>query len=290
EKMQKLLEIHELLDGEVDIVHPSNELIKEGPIFKLSARNGVPQERHLFLVRTSLWSCVVVDDMKNEEASTFSIYGKQRLFELGKRAPQWIRDMDATMCMKCKELFNTITRRRHHCRACGHVVCAKCSESRHYLEYEPSKPQRVCKECYAHLTSNYGQGNALQQKEKRILEQMDGAFPNESSIMSGFLQFFERGGRPTWQKAWFTLPKSDPLVLYMYGAQQDVKALNTFSLPGYEVRKLEPEDTGENRRPQTQLSTRYGWPFTQKELKDQEDPKLPEDPEELEDPKVTEDK
>uniref|UniRef100_UPI00358E03FA FYVE, RhoGEF and PH domain-containing protein 2-like n=1 Tax=Myxine glutinosa TaxID=7769 RepID=UPI00358E03FA len=322
EKMQKLLEIHELLDGGIDVVHPSNELIKEGPIFKLSARNGVPQERYLFLFNNMLLHCVpkmrlmrtkfsvrtcldiadlkVVDDMKNEEASTFHIYGKQRaldiqtrtqkekqewmealqdvitkyeinmksfkdhckeeeeeeeeekeenvehLFELGKRAPQWIHDMDTTMCMKCKELFNTITRRRHHCRACGHVVCAKCSESRHYLEYEPSKPQRVCKECYAHLTSNYEQENTAQQKEQRILE-MEGAFANDNSIMSGFLQFFEQGRRQTWQKAWFTLPKSDPLVLYMYGAQQDVKALNTFSLPQYEVRKLEPKDIGENR-------------------------------------------
>lgn len=41
--------------------------------------------------------------------------------ELGKRAPRWIRDNEVTMCMKCKESFNALTRRRHHCRACGHV-------------------------------------------------------------------------------------------------------------------------------------------------------------------------
>lgn len=41
--------------------------------------------------------------------------------ELGKRAPRWIRDNEVTMCMKCKEPFNALTRRRHHCRACGHV-------------------------------------------------------------------------------------------------------------------------------------------------------------------------
>ena len=26
-----------------------------------------------------------------------------------------------TMCMRCKEPFNALTRRRHHCRACGYV-------------------------------------------------------------------------------------------------------------------------------------------------------------------------
>lgn len=41
--------------------------------------------------------------------------------ELGKRAPRWIRDNEVTMCMKCKESFNALTRRRHHCRACGYV-------------------------------------------------------------------------------------------------------------------------------------------------------------------------
>lgn len=41
--------------------------------------------------------------------------------ELGKRAPRWIRDNEVTMCMKCREPFNAITRRRHHCRACGYV-------------------------------------------------------------------------------------------------------------------------------------------------------------------------
>lgn len=50
EKMHKLLEVYEQLGGEEDIVNPANELIKEGNIQKLSAKNGTTQERHLFLV------------------------------------------------------------------------------------------------------------------------------------------------------------------------------------------------------------------------------------------------
>lgn len=48
--MHKLLEVYEQLGGEEDIVNPANELIKEGNIQKLSAKNGTTQERHLFLV------------------------------------------------------------------------------------------------------------------------------------------------------------------------------------------------------------------------------------------------
>lgn len=54
--------------------------------------------------------------------------------ELGKRAPRWIRDNEVTMCMKCKESFNAITRRRHHCRACGYVsYCATAAKFRAFL-------------------------------------------------------------------------------------------------------------------------------------------------------------
>lgn len=49
--MHKLLEVYERLGGEEDIVNPTNELIKEGHIQKLSAKNGTAQDRHLILVR-----------------------------------------------------------------------------------------------------------------------------------------------------------------------------------------------------------------------------------------------
>lgn len=51
ERMRKLLKVYELLGGEEDIVNPTNELIKEGHILKLSAKNGTSQDRYLILVR-----------------------------------------------------------------------------------------------------------------------------------------------------------------------------------------------------------------------------------------------
>lgn len=59
--------------------------------------------------------------------------------ELGKRAPRWIRDNEVTMCMKCKEPFNALMRRRHHCRACG------------YVSHLRRPPEHLCLE----LISNY---------------------------------------------------------------------------------------------------------------------------------------
>jgi len=51
EKMHKLLELYERLGGEEDIVNPANELIKEGHIKKMSAKNGTAQDRYLYVVR-----------------------------------------------------------------------------------------------------------------------------------------------------------------------------------------------------------------------------------------------
>ncbi|KAM6383750.1 FYVE, RhoGEF and PH domain-containing protein 4 isoform 1-T1 [Alca torda] len=300
ENLKKLLEIYEMLGEEEDIVNPSNELIKEGQILKLAARNTSAQERYLFLFNNMLLYCVPkfslvgskfsvrtrvgIDGMKiiethNEEyPHTFQVSGKERTLELqasseqdkeewikalqntieafqqrnetfrnaiakeyedtpvevsnaelGKRAPRWIRDNEVTMCMKCKEPFNALTRRRHHCRACGHVVCWKCSDYKAHLEYDGNKLNKVCKDCYHVII---GCTDSEEKKKKGILE-IESAEVSGNSVICSFLQYMEKS-KP-WQKAWCVIPKQEALVLYMYGAPQDVKALATIPLLGYAV-------------------------------------------------------
>ncbi|KGL84061.1 FYVE, RhoGEF and PH domain-containing protein 4 [Tinamus guttatus] len=300
ENLKKLLEIYEMLGEEEDIVNPSNELIKEGQILKLAARNTSAQERYLFLFNNMLLYCVPkfslvgskfsvrtrvgIDGMKiiethNEEyPHTFQVSGKERTLELqasseqdkeewikalqntieafqqrnetfrnaiakeyedmpaevsnaelGKRAPRWIRDNEVTMCMKCKEPFNALTRRRHHCRACGHVVCWKCSDYKAHLEYDGNKLNKVCKDCYHVII---GCTDSEEKKKKGILE-IESAEVSGNSVICSFLQYMEKS-KP-WQKAWCVIPKQEALVLYMYGAPQDVRALATIPLLGYTV-------------------------------------------------------
>jgi hypothetical protein len=38
----------------------------------------------------------------------------------------WIPDDDVAECMACSNKF-TMLLRKHHCRLCGRVLCAKCS-------------------------------------------------------------------------------------------------------------------------------------------------------------------
>lgn len=65
---------------------------------------------------------------------------------LGDVAPVWIPDTEAASCMKCGMKF-TFRKRRHHCRACGKVFCAKCCNVRVKLKYMKTREARVCSTC-----------------------------------------------------------------------------------------------------------------------------------------------
>lgn len=65
---------------------------------------------------------------------------------VGHVAPFWIPDEDAPYCQECGQKF-TVIRRRHHCRACGRVLCAQCCHDKAPLPYMDYKEARVCGSC-----------------------------------------------------------------------------------------------------------------------------------------------
>ncbi|XP_032202606.1 FYVE, RhoGEF and PH domain-containing protein 6 isoform X5 [Mustela erminea] len=75
---------------------------------------------------------------------------KEEVSPLGSKAPIWIPDTRATMCMICTSEF-TLTWRRHHCRACGKIVCQACSSNKYGLDYLKNQPARVCEHCFQEL-------------------------------------------------------------------------------------------------------------------------------------------
>ncbi|NXD15617.1 FGD2 protein, partial [Nothocercus nigrocapillus] len=158
-----------------------------------------------------------------------------KMEELGWRAPQWVRDNLVTMCMRCKEPFNALTRRRHHCRACGYVVCARCSDYRAELQYDRSRLNRVCQECYVFLTGHV----VLEDREgkhKGILEK-EAAEISGRSLLCSSLQLLDKSSKGG-TRGWFVIPRDDPLVLYIYAAPQDVRAHTSIPLLGYQVRDV----------------------------------------------------
>ncbi|KAG8739867.1 hypothetical protein FRC12_016177 [Ceratobasidium sp. 428] len=66
----------------------------------------------------------------------------------------WVPDKESAVCMRCGSAFGW-RRRRHHCRLCGRVVCAACSQ-KNFFVMDPAnasaskshKPERACSLCY----------------------------------------------------------------------------------------------------------------------------------------------
>lgn len=86
----------------------------------------------------------------DSQMSHIGILSKDRCTVLGEIAPVWIPDAEAQVCMKCGVKF-TFTKRRHHCRACGKVFCALCSNLKFRLTHLDGKEGRVCVSCHSTL-------------------------------------------------------------------------------------------------------------------------------------------
>ena len=68
----------------------------------------------------------------------------------------WIPGETVPSCQRCKAQF-TLVRRRHHCRNCGHCLCAACCgkfkvipnpSARVGEQALATKPHRVCLDCF----------------------------------------------------------------------------------------------------------------------------------------------
>ncbi|KAJ0398166.1 hypothetical protein ATCC90586_003463 [Pythium insidiosum] len=63
----------------------------------------------------------------------------------------WKRDHDCPDCQLCRLPFTKLSRRRHHCRICGDVVCAECSPDQVHCVDRFARPKRACATCVALL-------------------------------------------------------------------------------------------------------------------------------------------
>uniref|UniRef100_A0A096LPR1 FYVE, RhoGEF and PH domain containing 6 n=1 Tax=Poecilia formosa TaxID=48698 RepID=A0A096LPR1_POEFO len=161
---------------------------------------------------------------------------------LGSTAPIWIPDTRTTMCMICTCDF-TLTWRRHHCRACGKVVCQACSSNKHCLAYLKKQSARVCDQCFdvlEHKTDEISSAATLppgskatvafNRKHKRIPATLKEVSANtDNSSMSGYLQR-SKHNKKQGKRLWFVIKDK---VLYTYAASEDVAALESLPLLGF---------------------------------------------------------
>lgn len=69
--------------------------------------------------------------------------------------PLWQRDEEVAACPVCLSEFS-LFKRRHHCRHCGKIFCATCSDYAILLPaaFSYNGPQRTCLQCYEQLKND----------------------------------------------------------------------------------------------------------------------------------------
>ncbi|XP_028261782.1 FYVE, RhoGEF and PH domain-containing protein 5 isoform X2 [Parambassis ranga] len=156
---------------------------------------------------------------------------------LGEAAPVLVPVSHVMMCMNCTSDFS-LTLRRHHCNACGKVVCRGCSRNRYPLKYLKDRVVKVCDHCYAELRKRGGSvsgacGNSSP-RTHRASRPLSAVFQSlqpptlwksrksssplsqvslgvEGSTMSGSLQRRKKSKRK-WKRLWFLLKDKDKVA------------------------------------------------------------------------------
>ncbi|KAM9859961.1 FYVE, RhoGEF and PH domain-containing protein 5 [Aulostomus maculatus] len=180
---------------------------------------------------------------------------------LGEAAPVLVPVSHVMMCMNCTSDFS-LTLRRHHCNACGKVVCRACSRNRYPLKYLKDRVAKVCDHCYAELRKRGGsvsgacsnssprthrasrplsavfqslQPPSLWKSRKSIASLNQVSLGVEGSTMSGSLQLRKKSKRK-WKRLWFLLKDK---VLYTFTAREDKVASESLPLQGFTVKLTE---------------------------------------------------
>nr|XP_020448568.1 FYVE, RhoGEF and PH domain-containing protein 5-like isoform X2 [Monopterus albus] len=156
---------------------------------------------------------------------------------LGEAAPVLVPISHVMMCMNCTSDFS-LTLRRHHCNACGKVVCRACSRNRYPLKYLKDRMAKVCDHCYAELRkrggSVSGACSSSSPRTHRASRPLSAVFQSlqppslwksrkstsalsqvslgvEDSTMSGSLQRRKKSKRK-WKRLWFLLKDKDTVA------------------------------------------------------------------------------
>jgi len=174
------------------------------------------------------------------------LYKRRSSFKVGKecsiseKPPQYIKMDGIHKCMNvgCGASFG-VMKRKHHCRACGLVVCGKCSNQKYPLPFEDNKLSRVCRSCHEMLvqqkSSSPDKNDSDGDNRRSSFSMARGLLEvaaDTQCILSGYLQLKTN---KSWVRRWFLLHPD--FVLYSYRAHTDQHAMTATPIPGYTIEK-----------------------------------------------------
>ncbi|KAF2357676.1 Pleckstrin domain [Trinorchestia longiramus] len=169
---------------------------------------------------------------------------------LGVEAPVLLPVEGVNNCMSCSASFSMV-RRKHHCRACGGVMCGKCCSHKASLPCEGGRTVKVCRDCHPQLQglcppAGEGARDSGSSGGSSRLSSMEG--PDLVYRTRGVLEVSAQGAvlkgplllrttpRKGWQERFFALHCD--FVLYSFSSSEDTTAVTATPLPGYTITQL----------------------------------------------------
>jgi hypothetical protein len=172
------------------------------------------------------------------------LYKRKSSFKVGKECsmpmdlqnpPQYVKMDGVHKCMDCDASFG-VMKRKHHCRACGLVVCGKCSNQKFALPFEDNKLCRVCHSCHQKLLASSPDRNDCDAESIRnsfaVARGLLEVAADAQCVLSGYLQLKTS---KSWVRRWFVLLPD--FVLYSFRAHTDQHAMTATPIPGYTIEK-----------------------------------------------------
>ncbi|XP_047364925.1 FYVE, RhoGEF and PH domain-containing protein 1-like [Vespa velutina] len=154
------------------------------------------------------------------------IMRRKASLKTGNAKTSLVKADDVTRCMVCEVIFS-VMKRKHNCRACGIVVCSKCSNQK--LLFEDNKNMRVCRLCHAALTQPLSKSPSSPSGPVPSLLQVSAS---ASSVLSGYLLLKTQASKP-WTRRWFALHID--FVLYSFKSETESMAMTATPMPGFMV-------------------------------------------------------
>ncbi|XP_044591729.1 FYVE, RhoGEF and PH domain-containing protein 4-like isoform X1 [Cotesia glomerata] len=152
------------------------------------------------------------------------IMRRKASLKIGNEKTSLVKADDVTRCMVCEAIFS-VMKRKHNCRACGIVVCSKCSNQK--LLFEDNKNMRVCRLCHAALTQPLSKSPSSPPGPVPSLLHVSA---NAPCVLSGYLLLKTQASKP-WTRRWFALHPD--FVLYTFKSDSESLALTATPMPGY---------------------------------------------------------
>ncbi|XP_031788464.1 FYVE, RhoGEF and PH domain-containing protein 1 [Nasonia vitripennis] len=160
------------------------------------------------------------------------IMRRKASLKIGNANTALLKADDVTRCMVCEVIFS-VMKRKHNCRACGIVVCSKCSNQK--LLFEDNKNMRVCRLCHAALTQPMSKSTSPSSPTTGS----NGPVPSllqvsaaAASVLSGYLLLKTQASKP-WTRRWFAL--HNDFVLYTFKTESERTAMTATPMPGFTV-------------------------------------------------------